>query len=186
MPSTLVRWLTPRRVALATFLVAISALTALGQTPPAPSPSPPAATATPDCFPASVVYVAFGAVATVITTLAGVITKLYVGGERRQKLHAIEIEKVRDKSRTECDAVRTHCHDELVLKDREIDKVRERYEAELHERRIESERLVREQKDILREVLTVTTTNATSLDGVKEAMKQLTAAIDRLGWDEQR
>lgn len=123
-----------------------------------------------DTFPAALGYAVIAAVSTAGATMGAVIRHLWKRMGDQQK--AIEnLQKDHNKALEVC---RVECR-------AEIDKVRDRLEIEQKERREESERLLREQKEIMREVMVTCSAISVSLEKNTEALVKLKTMIHQWG-----
>ncbi len=152
-------------------LVFIMASAALGQDPKASVPP------STDVFPATLGYAALGVAATVWGTMTAVVAKLYYGREQDKKDAQLQIDTVKKDAQiaidglkkdaqAQVDALRKECRDE-------ISRLRDRLEVEQKERREEAEKLLREQKDIMREVMV-------TCSAISDALRKNTETLERM------
>lgn len=110
-----------------------------------------------DTFPAALGYAALAVATTIWGTLSLVVKSLWSGREIDRAANQAAI-----------DTVKKECRDENTV-------LRDKLEKEVRERREEAERLLREQRDIMREVVTTSATMAKAIAELTEAVRALKA-----------
>lgn len=130
-----------------------------------------------DTFPAALGYAALGVASTVWATLAAVVGKLYFGREQDRKDYQSQLDAIKKDAQTQVDTIKKEAQaliDALKkeCKD-EISALRDRLEIEQKERREEAEKLFREQKDIMREVMV-------TCGAISDALRKNTETLERM------
>lgn len=115
-----------------------------------------------DTFPAALGYAAIALAGTVWTAMSGVLLHLWNRMGKESKDHS-EAMEVKDKAHVAA----------LAEKDRELREIQEA-------RRVESEKLLREQKDIFAEVMVTTSKMGTAFDENRMATQRLQELIEGL------
>jgi|GEM_PF-6127772 len=126
--------------------------------------SPPPGAAPPNVFPAWLGYAALGAFTTVFASLGEAVRRLWKRTTDQAKEHASQIDTIRKEHTEQLDKLRDGAMAEATA-------LRERLESVQKEWREESERLLREQKDIFKEVM------LTCAD-ISQACRELKAAVE--------
>lgn len=132
--------------------------------------APNGVVASSDTFPAGLGYAALGAVSAAGAVMSGVITKLWYGLRDQAKEHQIAVDQLRADNHKMLEICRNDCR-------KEIDDLRKRLEQEQTDRRQEAERLLREQKDIMKEVMVTCTAVATALQENTKALERLVGGV---------
>ena len=115
-----------------------------------------------DTFPATLGYAAIGAVTTAGAAMSAVIGKLWAGLRDQAVAHQAALDSIKASYVAE------------------VKEIRDRLEKEQRERREEAEKLLREQKDIMREVMV-------TCASIQAAFTENTKAFERLAahWEEE-
>jgi hypothetical protein len=128
----------------------------------------------PDTFPAALGYAVVGVVSTAGTVMSGVIAKLWKAQRDQDKNHGKQIADLRADHRTAIQEVKDECRSHT-------DQMQARLETEQRERREEAERLLREQKEIMREVMVTCSAVSQSLEQNTAALVKLESMIQQWG-----
>lgn len=121
----------------------------------------------PDTFPASLGYAAIAAISTAGATMSTVIAALWKSQRNQDKTHTEQLAGLRVDHLKAVQAAKDECRVET-------DKMRDRLEQEQKERREEAERLLREQKEIMREVMVTSS-------AISQSFAKLEATIQQWG-----
>lgn len=130
-----------------------------------------------DTFPAALGYAALGVASTVWATLAAVVGKLYFGREQDRKDYQAQLDTIKKDAQAQVDTIKREAQAMIdALKKEckdEIGALRDRLEIEQKERREEAEKLLREQKDIMREVMV-------TCGAISDALRKNTETLERM------
>lgn len=171
-------WIKRIGVATTVVIVFFIASDALGEEPTKTAP-----VVVGDTFPASLGYAALGVAATVWGTMATVVGKLYYGREQDKKDAQAQIDALKKEAQAQVDAIKKDAQTQIdalrVECKAEITRMRDRLELEQKERREEAEKLLREQKDIMKEVMT-------TCSAISDALRKNTETLERMtqSWGE--
>lgn len=136
----------------------IGARIVLAQQQPVPTP----VAVQDSTFPASLGYAALAAATAVWGTLVAVVKSLWSGREIDRTAN----QKAIDDLKAECRKEET--------------AIRDRLEVEQTDRRVEAERLLREQRDIMKEVMATCSAMTKAVDEFAEAMKAMSEEMRQL------
>jgi hypothetical protein len=137
-----------------------------------------------DTFPATLGYAALAVAGTIFGGMAAAIRHLFKRLGDMSELHQDQIESMRESNQAQIDKLRDDHQ-------KQIDMLRDRLELEQRERREESAGLLREQQDVMREVMTTCgaisqalTENTQALQALDSNVQILQTKIEEWGGEE--